>query len=144
HPAQTEITTEEPLIGNPRQRVVLAGNLAPLLCFDHLVHAVLPCAIRHHASRELVYDLHLALSHNVLDIAPEQMDCSQRLPDQLFASSPDCPQSAHSSSEFCYLELAVLAEAHALLTGHDRKIPIRDKPAGERKRRGIHCHVVVS
>ena len=69
---------EEALVGDPRQRLVPAGDLQALLDLDHLVQAALPGAVRGHPSRRLIDDLHLSIAHQVVAIALEEMQGGQR------------------------------------------------------------------
>ena len=67
-PRQPHIAPEKSLIADPRQGLALAGDLTPLLGFDHLVQALLPGAVLHDPARVLVDDLHRAILHQIMTI----------------------------------------------------------------------------
>ena len=79
HAGQVQVAPEEALVGDARQRLALAGELAAFLDLDQLVQPALPGAVGHQAAGVLVDDLHLAVAHEVVLVALEEVQRGQRL-----------------------------------------------------------------
>ena len=79
HAAELVVEAEVVLKGDRREGLVLLSDPHPLLGLDRLVQALGPAPPLEDPARELVDDLHLAVDHRVVVIAPKQRLGLQRL-----------------------------------------------------------------
>ena len=79
HAAELVVHPEVVLDGDRRERLVLFLDLDVLLGLDRLVETFAPTTTFEDATGELVDDLHLAVAHDVVDVALEQFLRAQRL-----------------------------------------------------------------
>ena len=79
HAAKVQVAPKEPLIGDLCERLAPFCDGAVFLGLDELVNSALPRAVGHDAPGKLVHDLHLAVGDDVLHVAPEQMEGSERM-----------------------------------------------------------------
>ena len=81
HAGELRVHAEVVLDGDRRQRLVLALDAHAFLRLDRLVQAVGPAPAGHQPAGELVDDDHLAVLHDVVDVALEERVRLQRLVD---------------------------------------------------------------
>ena len=79
HAAELLVHAEVVLQRDRRERLVLFFDLDALFGLDRLVQPFAPAATFENATRELVDDLHLAVVHEVVDVALEELFAAQRL-----------------------------------------------------------------
>ena len=79
HAGELLVEAEVVLQRDRRERDVLLADLHALLRLDRLVQAFAPAPALHDAAGELVDDLHLAVLHDVVDVALVQRLRLQRL-----------------------------------------------------------------
>src|SRR5262249_14431012 len=99
HSRQPDVAPKQALIGQPGKRFTPVRRIASLLHFDELVQATFPRAIGHDSPGGFVHDLHLAISDNVVLIAPEQDQRSKCLLHQLFAGTNGRPYAGKIGRE---------------------------------------------
>src|SRR6185503_6200640 len=93
------------------------------------MQAALPRAVGHHAARELVDDLHLAVDDDVVLIAIEAPQRAQSLLDELAAPRRGAPHAAervgralgHLLAGGSYPDLAVRAQDEVLAAAHSAR-----------------------
>ncbi len=102
-----------------------SGDRAPFLHLDELVQTVLPGAIRHEPPGELVDDVHLLVSHEVVAVTLEEVPRGERLPHQLLATTAPGP---HAGQRFGHLDEpddARLGQPHGAIALVDRIVTPR-------------------
>ena len=83
HAADLLVELEEVLQGDGGEGLRLLLHLHSLLRLDRLVQAVGPLPPRHEAAGELVHDHHLAVLHDVVDVALVEMVGLERIVDEV-------------------------------------------------------------
>src|SRR5262249_44034640 len=137
-----EVTTKEPLICGPTQRMAAFRDCTIFLCLDELVKPPLPGAVGHNAPGIFIDDLHFAVSDDVLHVATEKMKCGKRLLNQLFSRATNGPQSLQARGKFRHSALAVRSQPYRLLACQYMKILFRHQPAREIQRGLIQSSIV--
>src|SRR5262245_21250077 len=92
HAGEAEVTAEQALIADPRQRCMDAGQSTALFGLNELMQAMLPGAITHNPAGKFVDDLHGAIFDQVMRIAMHQMQRCQGLTDKRLPSPTAAPE----------------------------------------------------
>jgi hypothetical protein len=125
------VTPEEALIADARQRVAPPADLAALLQLDQLVQALLPGAVGHQPPGVFVDDHHLAVAQQVMLVALHYVECGQRLPYQLLPAARAAPHAAQRLAQGLELVQPAILDLDAVRA--DAEIAVRElRGEGER------------
>ena len=121
HSAEAQVAAEKALVGQAPQLLAGIGQRAAFLGLDHLVQAAFPGAIRHRPSGVGIDNHYLVLVHQIVAILVQQIQCMQRLANQLFTPRALRQRPSLEIFETCQLLLPGQAELDTAVTVSRKK-----------------------
>ena len=131
------VAAEQALIGDLGRDVVGRRGGAAFLQLDELVQATRPRTADGHATGGDIHDLDAVIAHDVVAIATEEMQGTQRLAHPLLSMAPIVPGGPHGFREVGKTCRARLRENHAAAFMVDLEILALDESAGQAEGVGV-------
>ncbi len=127
HARELVVETEEVLVGDRRERLVLLLDRDALLGLDRLVQTLRPAPPVEDAPGELVDDLRLAVDHRVVDVSLVQRLGAQRLDQVVDEVAVLGAVEVVDAQEFLGLGDALLGDRDRFLLLVDLEVEVRDE-----------------